>query len=65
MNGFSTPTKWLSEREVALMTGISLSTLRKHRHLMKGIRYSKVGRSVRYEEADVVNFMRSKRIEPS
>lgn len=64
MNGHSSPPKWLSERDVAAMTGISLSTLRKHRHFMMGIPYSKVGRSVRYEEAEVVAFMRSKRIEP-
>lgn len=64
MDSHTTHPKWLSERDVAAMTGISLSTLRKHRHFMMGIPYSKVGRSVRYEEAEVVAFMRSRRVEP-
>ena len=56
--------RWLSEKEVSAMTGISLSTLRKHRLHQVGIRFSKVGRSVRYEHDDVVQFMVDRRVEP-
>lgn len=56
--------QWLNEREVSTMTGISLSTLRKHRLRQVGIRFSKVGRSVRYEHGDVVQFMEDHRVEP-
>lgn len=56
--------RWLKEKEVSDMTGISMSTSRKQRLRQVGIRYSKVGRSVRYEMADVQAFMRAHAIEP-
>lgn len=56
--------RWLTEKEVHAQTGISLSTLRKHRHKMMGIPYSKVGRSVRYASRDVVSYMEAHRIVP-
>ncbi len=49
--------RWLKERQVADITGISLSTLRKHRHLCKGIPYIKIGRSVFYAYIDVIEYM--------
>ena len=55
---------WVDEKVVHAKTGISLSTLRKHRHLMKGIPYTKVGRSVRYYLADVMAFMEANKILP-
>ncbi|MBQ3060436.1 MAG: helix-turn-helix domain-containing protein [Desulfovibrio sp.] len=45
------------------MTGISLSTLRKYRLWGKGPTYSKIGRSVRYALADVLEYMESRRIQ--
>lgn len=56
--------RWLNEKQVAELTGISLSTLRKHRFFSEGLPYYKVGRSVRYKHSDVISFMEARRIEP-
>ena len=55
--------RWLEEKEVSIMTGISLSSLRKYR--MKGVNlpYSKIGKSVRYAYDDIVTFMQSRKVE--
>ena len=45
------------EKMVSELTGMSLATLRNHRWLGKGIPYIKIGRSVRYLESDVQNFL--------
>ncbi len=50
---------WITEKEVARLTGISISTLQKQRFYRKGISYSKVGRSVRYALKDVESYMDS------
>ena len=57
--------QYLTEREVAQLTGRSLSTLRNERHLCKGFSYVKIGRSVRYPKADVIAFMEARKIEPT
>ena len=49
--------RFLTEKQVNQMTNRSLSTLRNERHLNRGIPYSKIGRSVRYEMDDVLKFM--------
>lgn len=49
--------RWLTENEVSLLTGRSLSTLRNERSQGRGLRYAKVGKSVRYRLSDVVDFM--------
>lgn len=60
----ASPIYWLTEREVAMLTGISVSTLQKQRFYGKGIPYSKVGaKSVRYSFQDVVDYMDSQKIE--
>lgn len=56
--------RWVDEREVAAITGISLSTLRKYRMGNVKIPFCKIGRSVRYRLSDVVAFMDAHRIEP-
>lgn len=48
---------WLSEKEVAQLTGISVSTLQKNRFYRRGIPYSKVGRLVRYALKDVEAYL--------
>lgn len=66
-NSSETPSvqhRWIKEQEVSEMTGISLSTLRKHRSRQTGIRFSKIGRSVVYALKDVVDFMEAHRVEP-
>ena len=54
---------WLSEKAVAQLTGISVSTLQKQRFYHRGIPYSKVGRAVRYSVHDVQAFMTAHRIQ--
>ena len=54
--------QWLTEGEVARMTGRALSTLRNERHLRKNLPYAKIGRSVRYKLDDVVAFMEHRKI---
>jgi hypothetical protein len=56
--------KFLTPRQVNEMTGIALQTLANARHRRRGIPYSKIGASIRYSLADVVNFMESHRIDP-
>jgi len=55
--------KWLTERDVSAMTGISLSSLRKYRQQNRHIPYVKVGRSVRYRVSVVIAFMDAHRID--
>ena len=54
--------KYISEVEVSKITGRALSTLRNERSRGKGIPYIKVGRSVRYNFNDVIDFMESCKI---
>ena len=56
--------KFLTPRQVYEMTGIALQTLANARHRRRGIPYSKIGGSIRYALADVLNFMENHRIEP-
>jgi hypothetical protein len=54
---------YLSEKEVAAITGLALSTLRNSRHMRRGISYAVVGqRSIRYRLTDVIKFMEKNRI---
>ena len=55
--------KYITEKEVAEITGRALSTLRNERFLGKGIPYIKIGKSVRYKYEDVIEFMESRMIE--
>lgn len=55
---------YLTELQVAEMTGVSVSTLQNHRHYCKGLPYIKFGKSVRYDKADVIAYMESRKINP-
>ena len=55
--------RFLTEKEVAKMTNRALSTLRNERYRKFGIPFCKIGRSCRYELADVLEFMRSRKIQ--
>ncbi len=57
--------KYLTEIQVAEITGRALSTLRNERFCRCGIPYIKIGRSVRYSLQDVVKFMESHKIDTS
>jgi len=55
--------QYLNEVQVAEVTGRALSTLRNDRFNRRGIPYVKIGRSVRYNLQDVVQFMEMHKIE--
>ncbi len=57
--------QYLNEKQVSEMTGLSLSTLRNSRFQGRGLPYVKVGRSVRYSLADVVEYMESRKVVPA
>lgn len=56
-------THYINEQAVSKITSRALSTLRNDRHKKQGIRYIKVGSSVRYSLKDVIDFMDAHRIE--
>jgi len=54
--------QYLNEKEVSKITKRALPTLRNDRHKGVGIAYHKIGRSVRYSLADVIEFMEARKI---
>jgi len=58
-----TQPKYITEIEVSEITGRALSTLRNERSKGEGIIYIKIGRSVRYDLQDVIDFMESHKIQ--
>lgn len=56
--------RYLTEKEVARITGLSLSTLRNARFQGRGLPYVKLGRSVRYDLKDVVKYMEDRKVIP-
>jgi hypothetical protein len=54
--------KYLTEAEVAELTGRAIGSLRNDRHHRLGLPFCKVGRSVRYDADDVLAFMESRKI---
>ena len=56
---------YLTEAQVADMTGIAVSTLRNQRFERRGIPYVKLSRSVRYSRQDVFDYMNAHRIDIS
>ena len=57
--------KYVDEKVVSQITGRALQTLRNDRQFRRGIPYSKIGRSVRYLLADVLEFMESRKVQTS
>jgi predicted DNA-binding transcriptional regulator AlpA len=60
----NTEKQYINEHEAARMTGLSVSTLRMHRYLSKGLPYIKVGRSVRYDPERVQEYMQAREVVP-
>ena len=56
--------QYLTEKQTAKLTGRALSTLRNERSKGIGLPYYKIGRSVRYSENDIVEWMETKKIVP-
>lgn len=54
--------RYLTEKEVSKITGLAASTLQNDRATRRRIPYIKVGKSVRYSYADVIEFMERHRV---
>jgi hypothetical protein len=57
-----TKPRWLCEREVGEMLGVTTKKLQFDRYSRQGIAYSKVGRCVRYALSDVLAYMEACKI---
>ena len=57
------PPRLLTVREVASITGLSVSTLNKRRISSGGPRFVRLGRSVRYELSDVLDHVARNKFE--
>tara|TARA_B110000196_G_scaffold286459_1_gene270169 strand:- start:103 stop:372 length:270 start_codon:yes stop_codon:yes gene_type:complete len=55
--------KFLTEKQVSLLTKQSQKTLQQHRWKNRGIPFHKFGGTVRYSEEDVFHYMNNCRIE--
>jgi hypothetical protein len=56
--------RYLTEQEVAALTGRAVQTLRNDRHRRRGFPYRKFGKSVRYFLPEILAIMESHRIDP-
>jgi predicted DNA-binding transcriptional regulator AlpA len=56
------PEKFISEKEVSVLTGFCVQTLRNWRFQRRGPNYVKVNRSIRYSISEVLRFMTEKQI---
>jgi predicted DNA-binding transcriptional regulator AlpA len=59
------PGKLLMAEEVSALTGLSIETLAQWRSQRRGIPYLKIGRSVRYDPADVQAYLEGCRVSVS
>jgi predicted DNA-binding transcriptional regulator AlpA len=57
--------QYLTEKQVAELTGIAVQTLRNQRCEGRGFPYVKIGKSIRYRKNDVVADMESRKIVPA
>ncbi|MFA6788182.1 MAG: hypothetical protein WC149_04355 [Arcobacteraceae bacterium] len=55
--------EWLNPKEVKSEFGFSVSTLAKNRMDCKGIRYSKIGKYIKYKRADIEAFLNDNLVE--
>ena len=51
---------FLTENDVARITGLSVATVRRWRILKQGPRYVKIGAAVRYKPSSVAEFLESR-----
>ena len=64
LEDFSSINHLVDERDAAKVLSCSVALLRKWRLLGKGPRYHKIGRLVRYAEADLADYLNANRVEP-
>jgi predicted DNA-binding transcriptional regulator AlpA len=56
----SAPEKLLNEHDVARITGLSVSSVRRWRLLRLGPRYIKIGSAVRYKPEDIATWLETR-----
>ena len=54
----------LTEKQLSDQTNISISTLRSHRHLRRGLPYVRIGHLVRYDAAEIEKFLDERTVRP-
>ena len=54
----------VDENRAARFLGVAVQTLRNWRHQSRGPAYVKMGRSVRYQVDDLVDYLKKKKIDP-
>lgn len=54
----------VNEKQAAKFLGVAVQTLRNWRHIRRGPAYVKMGRSVRYQINDLVDYLTRKKIDP-
>lgn len=55
---------WLTETQVAEILSLSVYTLRNNRSKGRGLPYSKIGRTIRYNLAEIQCYMEKNQIQP-
>jgi hypothetical protein len=65
LEDFSSINHLIDERDAAKALCCSVAALRKWRLLGRGPSYCKVGRLVRYSEADLAAFLEANRVQPA
>ena len=55
----------IDEKQAAAILGCTVSAMRKWRLLGKGPAFCRIGRLVRYSEADLIAFLDANRVEPA
>ena len=64
MTQFLVENQVVDERKAAEILGRAIQTLRNDRHLRKGPAYIKMGRSIRYQVSDLLDYIEKNRIDP-
>ena len=54
--------EWVDEKRASDISKKALPTLRNDRHHNRGIRFYKIGRSVRYKVSDIIEFMEARKV---
>ncbi|WP_066041975.1 helix-turn-helix domain-containing protein [Herbiconiux solani] len=57
-----TATKWLTEQQCSELTGIPVGTLQDWRGKRVNLPYSRIGRLIRYSEAEVDDYMKAQQV---
>jgi predicted DNA-binding transcriptional regulator AlpA len=59
-----TEKRYINDREAAAISGFQTQTLRNWRHRGVGPAYSKIGRAIRYDRAEVIEFIEKRKVTP-